>query len=65
MWSKSLAPVTAGARFVVSDNGETLSPKKAPGHYGARGPVRWNAKSCADAHQGEAHGADGTPRGAE
>src|SRR5699024_7597200 len=30
MWSKSFTPPIAAARFVVSDNGESLSPKNAP-----------------------------------
>ena len=30
MWSNSLTPATAGAKFVVSDNGLILSPKRAP-----------------------------------
>ncbi len=27
MWTKSSVPATAGARFVVSDSGDILSPK--------------------------------------
>ena len=30
MWSNSVAPAIAGAKFVVSDNGDILSPKYAP-----------------------------------
>ena len=30
MWSNRLEPATAGARFVVSDSGDILSPKYAP-----------------------------------
>ena len=30
MWSNTFVPVTAGARFVVSDRGEILSPKNDP-----------------------------------
>ena len=30
MWSNRLEPATAGARFVVSDRGDILSPKYAP-----------------------------------
>ena len=30
MWSNSVAPAIAGARFVVSERGDILSPKYAP-----------------------------------
>ena len=30
IWSNKLLPAIAGARFVVSDNGDILSPKYAP-----------------------------------